>query len=110
VQARTEGGQLRVTGGKASGEPLAGCIFTFAYWNPELRRQARLLNPQTGELETVRIERVSEAPADAPADVVRWRIQTRTQPIDLLLSPAGEWVGLESTVTGGKRLAYRPKP
>jgi hypothetical protein len=110
VQARAEGGQLRVTGGKAAGEPGTGCVFTFAYWNPDLRRQARLLNPQTGELEPVRIERITDAPADAAADVLRWRIQTRTQPIDLLLSPTGEWVGLESTVAGGKRLAYRPKP
>lgn len=81
------------------------CLMTFAYWNPAILRQSRLLNPQTGEVEAVRIERIGDG--DQP---VRWRIHTRTNPVDLLLSASGEWIGLDSTLAGGKRLAYRLKP
>ncbi len=89
------------------------CLMTFAYWNPALLRQTRLLNPQTGVVEPARIERVGPGTFDAaagPLEAVRWRIHTREQPIDLWLSGAGEWIGLESTVAGGRRLAYRLRP
>ncbi|MDQ2735203.1 MAG: DUF6134 family protein, partial [Pseudomonadota bacterium] len=40
---------------------LDGCVMSFAYWHPAMHEQARLLNAQTGKLESVRVERLADA-------------------------------------------------
>jgi hypothetical protein len=42
-----------------------------------------------------------------PVDAVRWRITGPEAPIELWYSTQGEWVGLDSTVSGGRKLSYR---
>ena len=34
---------------------LKGCLMSFAYWNPVIQNQTRLLNAQTGKLEAVQV-------------------------------------------------------
>ena len=89
----------------------SGCLMTYAYWNPALRDQKRLLNPQTGKVDAVRIERVSEGTIRVGGrDVAAtdWRITGGEAPVDVWLSAQGEWVGLDSTVAkGGHKLSYR---
>ena len=101
--------------GKASkvhldGTALKGCAMTFAYWNPQIQTQTRLLNAQTGEFESVRIERAGEGSLKVrglPITATRWRITGPAQPIDVWYSPQGDWVGLDSTVGSGRKLSYR---
>lgn len=94
------------------GAPLPGCVMSFAYWNPAIQTQTRLLNAQTGKPEKVQIVRAGTGDIDVrgqPISATRWRITGATHPIDVWYSAAGEWVGLDSTVDGGRKLSYRLK-
>jgi hypothetical protein len=88
-----------------------GCLMTYAYWNPAMRERKRLLNPQTGKVDTVKIERVGSGKivvAGKDVAATDWRITGGESPIDIWVSDAGEWVGLDSMVSNGKhKLAYR---
>src|SRR5699024_3515825 len=99
----------KVTGGAAR-QSLEGCVMTFAYWNPAILRQTHLLNPQTGAYETVKVSRIGEQTLSIKGTAVRaihYRVTGPKHPLDLWYSAADEWLALESTVTGGRRLAYR---
>ena len=100
--------EISTNAGKTS-EP--GCLMTFAYWNPAMREQKRLLNPQTGKVDSVKVERVrSGTIAVAGKDVAAtdWRVSGGESPVDVWISDQGEWVGLDSMVSGGKhKLTYR---
>ncbi len=109
VQARREGDQLQVTSPQGR-QSLGGCVMTFAYWNPALREQSRLLDPQTGRFENVHIGVVGEesiALRGKPTAATHVRITGPKAPIDLWYSAQGDWLALESTVAGGRKLIYR---
>jgi len=94
---------------------------SYAYWHPALVRQQRLLNPQTGEVDEVRIERLPDASlavAGREVEAMRWRL-TATPPA-AAGKPAqrqqltlwrdrsdGRWIGLDAVVKGGRVLSYR---
>ena len=89
---------------------LKGCVMSFAYWNPLIQTQTRLLNAQTGQFENVRIERIGEGTLPvrgAPTAATRWRITGPAQPIELWYSAQGDWIGLDSIVGSGRKLSYR---
>ena len=90
---------------------MSGCVMSFAYWNPAMRRMTLLLNAQTGAAEKVRIERMDEATIEVHGRAMpatRWRITGPAAPIDVWY--AGDaWVGLDSRVAGGRLLSYRLK-
>jgi hypothetical protein len=108
VEARSEGQALAVVTGKGR-ETLAGCVSTFAYWSPRILRESRLLNAQTGEYEAVSVTDLGEASLTVrgnPTPARRYRITGPKNPIELWYSAGGEWLALESTVAGGRRLRY----
>ena len=87
-------------------EVLPRQLMTFAYWNPGILEQQRLLNSQTGEYE--RIE-----------SAVAYRGRTiRAQRYDLVLDTVpisvwyavedNRWVALESPTESGRVLRYEP--
>jgi hypothetical protein len=91
-------------------EGLSGCVMSFAYWNPRIQGQTQLLNAQTGKIETVQVSRVGPGTLTVhgtPMPAVRWRITGAEHPIDVWYSTQGDWVGLDSTVDGGRKLSYR---
>ena len=106
-----DGGKLSRVRLDAQGEgPLAGCAMSFAYWNPVIRSQTRLVNAQTGLLENVRVSRTGETVIDVRGTATRasgWRITGPAAPIDLWYSSADEWIGLDSTLESGRKLSYR---
>ena len=109
VQAERQGDALQVDTGAAK-QALPGCVMSFAYWNPALRSQSRLLNAQTGKLETVQVQPLGHAPVEVhgqPVDASGYRISGAGQPIDVWYSPQGDWIGLDSLVGGKRRLSYR---
>jgi hypothetical protein len=110
VAARKEGAALVVTSPLAP-QTLAGCVMSFAYWNPAMLKQTQLLNSQTGRYEKVRIEALGSESLPAQGRNItadHYRIVGTEQPIDLWYTPAGDWVGLASMVSSGKRrLSYR---
>ena len=109
------------TSASASAVAESDCLMSYAYWHPALVRQQRLLNPQTGEVDEVRIERLPDASlvvAGREVEAMRWRL-TATPPA-AAGKPAqrqqltlwrdrsdGRWVGLDAVVKGGRVLSYR---
>lgn len=89
----------------------AECVMSFAYWNPRLVTQQRLVNPQTGRAEPVRIERLPDAAIDVagrPVPAQGWRLQTQTQRISVwYAAEGGRWIALDAEVKGGGTLSYR---
>jgi hypothetical protein len=109
VATARDGERLAVTTGRGRAN-LDGCVMTFAYWNPEILRQTRLLNSQTGEYETVKIATLADEQITvrgAPVTAKHYRITGPKNPIELWYSAQGEWLQLDSTLEGGKRLRYR---
>lgn len=90
-------------------EALEGCVMSFAYWNPEILRQTRLLNSQTGQYEAVTIAAMGEEKITvrgAPVQAKRYRITGPKNPIDLWYGADNNWLALQSTLDGGRRLRY----
>lgn len=109
VRAEMRGDELTVQAPPAT-QSLKGCVMSFAYWNPTIQTRTRLLNVQTGQLETVQIQRVGAGSIEVRGKTVpanAYRITGAAQPIDLWYSAQGEWIGLDSSVSGGRKLSYR---
>jgi hypothetical protein len=94
LEARTDEGGRRT---EVRSKPEE-CVMSFAYWNPRILQQRELLNAQTGKLERVSITALGAG---------RYRISGTKHPIELRYSPEGEWLELDATVAGGRRLSYR---
>ena len=105
---RGEENEIATSGGTSS---VPGCLMTYAYWNPAMRSQVRLLNPQTGKIDGVRIERVADGDVlvgGKPVHAFDWRVAGGESPVDVWISDQGEWVGLDSMVSKGRhKLSYR---
>jgi len=90
---------------------VSGCLMSYAYWNPALRARSALLNPQTGRMDSVTIQRVGTGRLVRHGQeilAVDWRISGGEAPIDVWVTEEGEWVGLDSMVAKGRhKLSYR---
>lgn len=109
VTAEPAGDALKVVMPEGT-QSIQGCAMSFAYWNPAIRKQSRLLNAQTGRHEAVQVSRVASGTVEVRGQSVpamRWRIEGPAQPVDVWYTAQGEWVGLDSTVGGGRKLSYR---
>jgi hypothetical protein len=109
VRGERAGDVFAVRAGSAT-ESIPGCVMSFAYWNPAIRVQTRLLNAQTGQLESVQVQPVGGGSIEVrgkPVVATGFRITGPANPIVVWYSEQGEWVGLDSTVAGGRRLSYR---
>ena len=88
---------------------VPGCVKTFAYWNPAILEEDQLMNSQTGELLPVTVEKVARERLDVrgePVSAVRYRLLARNLELDLWYSDDDEWLALESTLKGGRKLRY----
>lgn len=111
TEAVADARRLTVSTARGSAS-VEGCVMSFAYWNPEILRQSHLLNVQTGEYQAVRIADMGDeriAVRGAPVMAKHYRITGPKNPIDLWYSTQSDWLALESTVSGGRRLRYRIK-
>ncbi|MFL6548614.1 MAG: DUF6134 family protein [Povalibacter sp.] len=84
-----------------------GCVQTFAYWNPLILEADRLLNSQTGEYQSVRVQAVGRERLDG-AVVDRYRLTSTDEvlQIDLWYTPSLDWIALESRMPRGHQLRY----
>lgn len=108
VTLKREGDSSTLTGPEGT-RALAGCVMTFAYWNPRILQATQLLNPQTGRYETVRIVDLGTGSIDVrgrPVEARHYRIDGPKEPIELWYSAGGDWLGLDSRV-GRRQLSYR---
>jgi len=110
VDGVADGDGLRIE--KPDGvERAEGCVMTFAYWDPSFLDQSRLLNPQTGDLEPVRVQRKGndriETAGGRAVPAERYALSTGELTIDLWYNDDLGWVGLESDTGKGRRIIYR---
>ncbi len=107
VRGIRRGGNFEVAGDDGT-ERLPACVMSFAYWNPKMLAQPRLLNAQTGEYTEVKIEPLGEETLEvrgAPQRTRRYALEAEDLRIDLWYAGA-DWVRLESRVSGGRVLRY----
>lgn len=94
---------------RTSGKTLKGCVMSFAYWNPRLLKQARLLNAQTGEYIPVRVESLGVETVQVrgvETRTNRYSLHADKMKIDIWYANATEWVALESATENGSILRY----
>lgn len=111
VRGTREDDDFRVASTNQS-EALDGCIRTFAYWNPAILNEQRLLNSQTGEYEEVSVtldgaDRVEVGNETVAA--VRYKLESPAGDIKLWYSRDDlRWLALEAPAEGGRTIRYRP--
>ena len=96
-------------------QTLPTCTMTFAYWNPEILKQARLLNPQNAEYldVTVTDEGAKTIMVKGQSTQARqYRLNGRLQgkeklKITLWYDEKQEWVALESITPEGYKIVYK---
>ena len=107
VDAVSTGQALRIA--RPSGDAdLPGCVMSFAYWDPRILEADRLLNSQTGEWLPVRVLALGSGRVTVGGRSVvatRHRLSAPDLQIDLWYA-AGQWVGLEAPLPGGRVLRY----
>jgi hypothetical protein len=89
---------------------LGECVMTFAYWNPAMLKQTRLLNPQTGEYLDARITALGKESIQVrgqATDTERYRLEAPKLKIDLWYSADQQWLALRSTTPEGYIINYR---
>lgn len=121
IESQTDdnGEQIAVTGRRQDGKfevstgglraTLPDCIMSFAYWNPAMLGQARLLNAQNGEFVEVRVEPLGEETITVrgiPLATQRYALHAPEFRIDVWYAAGRDWVQLESRASGGRLLRY----
>ncbi len=108
VKAAKQGDEIGVTN-REHHYALPGCVMSFAYWNPLMLQQTRLLNAQTGEYDAVTIKFVGEVTLQVRGVsqmAKQYRLTGNKLSIDLWYSSSGDWLALQSTTESGRRLRY----
>ncbi len=96
---------------------LPACVMTFAYWNPNMRKQSKLLNPQNAEYLDVSVTSQGSSTLkvrgqNTPTQVylLKGRFEGKEKlNIRLWYDAQDEWVGLESTTPEGYKINYKLK-
>jgi hypothetical protein len=105
-------GEKLVVENNAGNSIVPGCVMTFAYWNPAILSQQRLLNAQTGEYLDVSVQQLGEKSLQLQGRAVpalHYRIRTGESDIELWYSTDRDWLALSTTTSGGE-LRYRRVP
>ena len=111
IAGRLEGDSFVIDGPGAT-RRLPSCVMSFAYWNPDVLKQAKLINVQTGAWTPISVRDLGKEAYSlrgASVDATHYRIDTARNKIDVWYSPEGEWIGLRSTSHEGHVLSYRLK-
>jgi steroid 5-alpha reductase family enzyme len=109
VRAWKIGNQLLVRDSRGENLSLNDCVWTFAYWNTDLRSRSHLLNPQTGQWIPVRVQDEGEEELGDSPQRTRARRYSLLGPdfrIDVWYDGDKDWVRLESEPQAGRKLRY----
>jgi len=114
VAGEVQGGFFKVAIGSNQKELDSECVMTFAYWNRDFLQQSYLLNAQTGEYLPVDIdyEGVEQLQIDDQSvEAARYNLRNSDEQLDITVwygEANGDWLSLESEVSGGRTLRYLP--
>ncbi len=93
-----------------SSSPLSGCEMSFAYWNPAILKQTRLLNAQTGKCESVSFSDLGDQSIPVRGQTVaahRYALRNAQLSMTLWYSSSGDWLALDAQTPQNKTLHYR---
>ena len=112
VSAQPADNGLSLTTADGENNQLAGCVRSFAYWDPALLQSDRLLNAQSGEYQQVELLDLGDTSLDIDGKAVdarQYRLLVDEAEIDLWYTPDMNWLALESVTRDGRRLSYLPR-
>lgn len=100
-----------------SSQTLAECVMTFAYWNPKILTQTKLLNPQNAEYLDTTISKLGSAKIDVkgkPTETTHYKLTgalkgIKKLNIELWYNLENEWVALKSVTPEGYNIIYKLK-
>ena len=116
VTGRLEGEAFNIKNGRVA-QALPACVMTFAYWNPKILEQTKLLNPQNAEYLDTTITKLGAAKIDVkgkPTETTHYKITgalkgVKKLNIELWYNQANEWVALKSVTPEGYNIIYKLK-
>ena len=118
VKASIKGNAFEVSDGKVS-QNLPSCTMTFAYWNPKILTQTKLLNPQNAEYLDTKFEKLGSETISvkgSPTETTHYKLTGAINgknklKIELWYAQdnAGtqQWVALKSTTPEGYIINYK---
>lgn len=119
VDGKVTGVSFIVDDGKST-QALPTCTMTFAYWNPKILSQTRLLNPQNAEWLDTKISKLGMDIIEVKGkkiEATHYRIDGTLHgnpkdgksklKIELWYSAGNEWVALRSTTPDGYIINYK---
>lgn len=114
VSGHVSNGQFVVSKNKSM-QTLPACVMTFAYWNPKILQQSKLLNPQNAEyLEVAVADEGMQSLNVRGTDIQthQYRLTGRYQGktklnITLWYDEQQRWVGLKSITPEGYTITYK---
>jgi len=100
---------------KAGRQSLPACVMTFAYWNPEILKQSRLLNPQNAEYLDVTVTDEGRQTIQVKGQHMvahQYRLNGKYQgkeklKITVWYDEQQDWVALESITPEGYKIIYK---
>jgi hypothetical protein len=127
VSGSQEASLFNVTNG-AETQSIAGCVMTFAYWNPKTLKQSKLLNPQNAEYLYTNITEVGDEAIEVKGNKIEAKhykllaLADGKSPfemrdngskikldIDLWYDQNNNWVALQSKTPEGYKILYKLK-
>lgn len=116
VNGKLEGGAFNVKNGSVD-QALPACVMTFAYWNPKILAQSKLLNPQNAEYLDTTITKLGSAQIDVkgkPTETTHYKITgalkgVKKLNIELWYNQDNDWVALKSVTPEGYNIIYKLK-
>ena len=116
VTGKLEAEAFNVKNGSVD-QTLPACVMTFAYWNPKILTQTKLLNPQNAEYLDATITKLGVANIDVkgkPTETTHYKITgalkgVKKLNIELWYNQNNEWVALKSVTPEGYNIIYKLK-
>ncbi len=111
--AQKEAG-FEVSDGKKT-QTLSSCAMTFAYWNPKILTQSKLLNPQNAEYLDTQFEKLAQETITVkgkPVEATHYKLKGSLNGknklnIELWYNEKNEWVALKSITPEGYTINYK---
>ncbi|HSI24632.1 MAG TPA: DUF6134 family protein [Methylotenera sp.] len=116
VNGKLDGGAFNIKNGNQA-QTLPACVMTFAYWNPKILQQSKLLNPQNAEYLDTTITKLGDSEIEVKGtltDTTHYKITgalkgVKKLNIELWYNQDNDWVALKSVTPEGYNIIYKLK-
>ncbi|MDP3086876.1 MAG: DUF6134 family protein [Methylotenera sp.] len=114
IKAKLSGQEFTIDDGKIK-QNLPACTMTFAYWNPKIIAQSKLLNPQNGEWLDTKFTHLGSEIIDVKnkkIEAIHYKLDGSLNgksklKIELWYSANNEWLALKSITPEGYTINYK---